>query len=412
MMNFLTKLFKHPFFAGSLVMLVGSNIYNLGQFIYHFLAGRILGKIYYGDLASIISILGLFAIIQVSLGLTIVKYIASEKNLKLLNNFISWVYWISLWIGLGLVSLVILSAPFLSHFLNLSEVRIYYLLAPILFFYIMASSGRSILQGLLKFEKYVASLLVESVVKIGLILTLPIFLWALFGAMFALLLGIVGSFGIITFWLWPYLRVKKTTSPKLLPLFRYSSAAFIQGFALTSMYSMDLLLVKHFFPPDQASIYASLAVLGRIVFFGISPITQVMFPLVAKRYQNKQSYHSILYLSLVLTVLISLFVILIYKFFPQLIIGLSYGKDFAEGAPQLWWFGTFMALLSLSMLLTQFYLSIGKTRIIWLFVLAAILQTSLIWFIHPNILTVIQMSVFSAALLVVALFVYLLYQRR
>lgn len=412
MINFLTKLLKHPFFAGSLVMVLGSNIYNLGQFIYHFLAGRILGKVYYGDLASIISILSLFAIIQASLGLTVIKYIASQKNPQRVNNFISWVYWISLWIGLGLVGAVFISAPSLSHFLNLSTVSVYYMLAPILFFYLMTSSGRSILQGLLKFEKYVVSLLVESVVKVGLILALPTLLWALFGAMFSLLLGIVGSFVIITIWLWPYLRVKKMTTPKLLPLFKYSSAAFIQGFALTSMYSTDLLLVKHFFPPDQASIYASSAVLGRIVFFGISPITQVMFPLVAKRYHQALSYRIILYLSLILTLAISFLVIFIYQFFPALIIGITFGPNFIEGAPILVWFAIFMALLALAMMLTQFYLSTNKLRVIWLFVLAALLQILLILFIHPSLLAVIQVSSLAAALLVLALFVYFFYSLR
>lgn len=401
--SFFVKLIKHPFFAGSAVMLLGSNLYNLGQFIYHFLAGRILGKVYYGDLAAIISILGLFSIVQGALGLTIVKYVASEKNSKKLTNFISFIFWTSFWVGAIVATLTLITAPFFIKFLNLADPNIYFLLAPILFFYIMAHSGRSILQGLLKFERYIVSLLIESITKISLIFV--------FGAMLSLLLGIMSSFLVIAAWLSSYLKFKVIEKPKLKPIFKYSLSVFIQGLALTSMYSTDLLLVKHFFPQDQASIYASLAVLGRVVFFGISPITQVMFPLIAKRYENNQSYLKILYLSLTLTMATSFFVVLIYRFFPNFIIGITFSKNFIEGAPILWWFGLFMAFLSLAMLLTQFYLSIGKTKVVWMFVLAALLQIFLIWFIHPNLLTVIQLSILSAALLVLGLFVYFLFRR-
>jgi O-antigen/teichoic acid export membrane protein len=242
-------------------------------------------------------------------------------------------------------------------------------------------------------------------------LILAILSFGIFGAMLSLLLGILASFILITISLKSYIKLKQIKSPKLLPFFKYSSAVFVQGLALTSMYSSDLLLVKHFFPPDQAGIYASMAILGRVVFFGTTPITHVMFPLVAKRHQNNQRYLSILYLSLILIFGISLFVILTYRFFPNLIIQVTFRENFIAGANMLWWFALFMGLLSLAMFLTQFYLSIGKTKIVWLFVLAALLQLSLIWFIHPDLLTVIQLSILSVALLVMALFVYFLYHR-
>ena len=71
---------RHPLFAGSMVMVVGSNLFNFGQFIYHFLAGRMLGKVYYGDVAAIIAILALVGIVQLSLNLAVVKFVAVEKT--------------------------------------------------------------------------------------------------------------------------------------------------------------------------------------------------------------------------------------------------------------------------------------------------------------------------------------------
>src|SRR3989344_3115162 len=84
------NILKHPLLQGSLVMVLGSNLFNLGQFIYHFIAGRYLGKAHYGDLAVIISVLGFISIIQLSVGLTIVKFIAAAKSEKEVSNLAKW----------------------------------------------------------------------------------------------------------------------------------------------------------------------------------------------------------------------------------------------------------------------------------------------------------------------------------
>lgn len=403
------NILKHPFFAGSLMMIVGGNLYNGGQFIYHFLAGRLLGKVYYGDLAVIISILGFVAIIQSSLGLTIIKFLTAQKDDESKANFIKWVYWWSIWIGVVVLVLFLILAPVLSKFLNINQPTAFYLLGPLLLFFLLAANGRFILQGLLKFDRYVLSLLTESVVKILLMIPLIIAGYAVFGAMTAFFIGVIFSFVVVKLSLSRYLSGTKGKRPKIAPLLKYSLATFAQGLALTSMYSTDLILVKHFFPAGQAGIYASLAILGRVVFFGASPITQVMFPLVAKRHSENGSYHKILYLSLLLIGSFSTVVTLFYFLFPKIPLGILYGAEYLEGMKLLWWFGIFMSLLAFAMLLTQYYLSIGKTKVPILFLLAAFLQIILIWFIHPTLLTVIQISILSTALLVLSLFIYFIY---
>ena len=97
-------------------------------------------------------------------------------------------------------------------------------------------------------------------------------------------------------------------------------------------------------------------------------------------------------------ILISIPAILFYLVFPEFIINLLYGSEFIEGSGLLWWFGIFMGLLGISNLFVQFYLSINKTRVVLFFVAAAILQFSLIWFIHTDILKDIQLSIISVRL--------------
>ena len=143
--------------------------------------------------------------------------------------------------------------------------------------------------------------------------------------------------------------------------------------------------------------------------FCTSPITSTMFPIIAKRFASNLPYLKIFYICFLLVTGISLFVVLIFKLVPDIPISLL-NKN--EGQDILWWFGLFMAFLGIALLFEQFYLSIGKTKPVWFFVAAAALQAVFIWFIHPSLFSVVQISVLSTALLNIALFVYFPYYRR
>ena len=404
---------KHQFFSDSLIMVIGSNIFNFAQLLYHFMSAKLLGSntALYGDLASIISILGLIGIIQLAVNLTIIKYVASEKNEEKLSGFIKWVYNKSILIGAIVAGLIILAAPVITKFLNISRPEPVFLLGIIVLFFVVLTTIRSVLQGLVRFDKYIYTLLSEAAVKILFTFLFLLLGYSLLGAVSGFLIGVVIAFFVARYFILEFIQTKKETKPDIRSFFHYSFAAFLQGVSLTSLYSMDLLLVKHFFSPQNAGIYASLTVLGRIVFFGTTPVISVMFPLVAKKYLNGEKYYNILILSSVAILGFSLLVVIFYYFFPTLPITFLYGKEFLGGASILWLFGIFMALLSLATLFTQFYLSIGKTRAVYFFVIAALAQVILIWFIHPSLMGVIQLSILVSALLVFSLLVYSVYQR-
>lgn len=417
---FVKKLVKHPLLAGSLVMVVGSNIYNFGQFAYHFITARLLeqtygasfGKAFYGDIAAMLSIMGVIGIVQLALGLTVVKFVAGSKNELEVANFTKWFLYWTFWIALGVLVVTIILSPFLSSFLNLTNKNAIYLLAPALFFFMLISSGRSVLQGSLRFGQFIASLLAEVGAKIVFTVSFILLGFAVFGIMTAILGGVFFAFVLTFYFLKDRLRKKWQKRPELAPLLKYSFPVFAQGLALTSMYSTDLMLVKHFFSPVEAGLYAALVILGRVVFFAASPIMHVMFPLVVRRYTHGGAYHNIFYLSLLLIGGLVALLIAFYYLFPQFPIGILYGSTYLEGAGLLWMTGLFMGLLAVSTLFVQFYLSIGKTKTVWLFVFAAVLQAVLIWFNHGSLREVIQISILTSALLLFTLLVYFPYHHR
>ena len=46
--------------------------------------------------------------------------------------------------------------------------------------------------------------------------------------------------------------------------------------------NIDILMVKHFFRPDVAGLYAAIALVGRLLYFGAWSIVSAMFPVSAE----------------------------------------------------------------------------------------------------------------------------------
>ena len=110
-----------------------------------------------------------------------------------------------------------------------------------------------------------------------------------------------------------------------------------------------------------------------------------MFPIVSKRHAKKQGHDKIFFMSLVMMSGMALVITLIYYFLPELMIKILYGDKFIEATPYLYLFGVFMALFSITSLFLNYFLSKEDTRIVYVALVAAVLQAIGIWFYHNTI---------------------------
>lgn len=401
----------HPLFAGSFVMIVGSNFANFISYIYHLFVGRMLGPESYGELAAIISLMGLFAATFSFLGLVIVKFVSAAKENQLQGLF-SWFMKKALFISVAIGGLVVILTPFISEFLHLRN-SLVIMLAPIFCLTVISLVYRSFLQGLLKFKELVLSTNFDVVGRLifGLIL---IFLgFSVFGAVLGMLLSTIAALLLLRYYLRDYRFNKSDSSFKDgKKVFSYSAPILLASVSTFSLFSSDVILVKHFFDAYEAGIYAALSTLGKVIFFGTAPVSSVMFPLISKRHAQGMGYKKILLMSMGLTLVISCGVLVIYYVFPELMITILYGEKYISASVNLFWFGLFMAIFTLGSLVLNFYLSREKTKVVIFVVAAAIIQILGIWFFHGSILTVIKVSIFSASLLLVSLLIYFVHEIR
>ncbi len=404
---------SHPLFAGSFIMIFGSNAVSFLNYLYHLIMGRLLGPAGYGELAAIISSIGLFGIIPSSITLVIIKYVSAAKDEKETGSLIVWfknkIFLLSLIYSL----LILMLTPFMGSFLKIPDLSYFILLAVFTFFSLQSSLNRAILQGLLKFKEMVFSVLTESALKLLVSIILVYLGFKVGGAILALVISaILGFYITIRYLKQRNLSVDDKVIPDIRAMLKFSIPVALQSFAITSLYSSDVILVKHFFSSHEAGIYAALSNLGKIIFFGAGPIGAVMFPLVSQRKARGQVYGQIFIYSFFGTLMLAGSVLLFYWFFPDLAISLLYGKLYLEASNLLVWFGIFISLFTLSTLLISYGLSLGRTSIVYLPLIAALVQIILIWFFHQSLFMVILISIAVNALLLVALLIYSTYAKR
>jgi len=130
----------------------------------------------------------------------------------------------------------------------------------------------------------------------------------------------------------------------------------------------------------------------------------------------KIGYLKVFVASFLITFSIAGLATLFFWLFPDLTIGILYGKDYLSAKGDLVWMACFILFYTLSNLLVNFFLSIGKVKVVVLPLIFAIAQGVIIWFYHKNITEIIHVSLFTTLALFICLSLYtgynLLYEEK
>ena len=172
-------------------------------------------------------------------------------------------------------------------------------------------------------------------------------------------------------------------------------------------------MAKKFLPAIDAGFYAALSTLGKIIFFGISPIIMVMFPITSEKHANGGDYKKVFRLSLLLITIFCLGLSLVYLFFPELMVLALYGKGYLSVIPYLKYFALIFSFFALSSLFLNYFISIKKTKAVAFCLIAAIIQILAICIFHKSLMQLTIISLVVMFLLFISLLgYYLLNEKR
>jgi O-antigen/teichoic acid export membrane protein len=386
------------------------------SYLLQFVLGRRLSVEDYGSFNTLLSISSIIGVVAVVLGISLVKvvselYINEEKE-KLKTLFIN-ISKFSLIVGGILFTVVFFSRYYISSSFKIGSI------SAITFFALGAGLGifggipNSFIRGQQKFKKFSLFQVISSVIRF------------VFPAMFVFMgLGLAGVFGglvistmiaipigIVLMGLGLKVSKKIDLTKEYKKILSFSLPVVFTHLFITSLTSIDLIMVKKYFSPSEAGYFAGTITLGKILLFGAGAVTVIMFPkIVALHTKGKDFYPE--FKNLLAILMATLFIgVASYSIFPGLITRVFFGKTFESSIGYLPMFSIVVALLVLINFFVSFFLAVEKVNVALLLLPGVVVQYLLLNIYRGSLYEVMGVDIFACIITLVLLVVYFYAQR-
>jgi O-antigen/teichoic acid export membrane protein len=388
-------------------MFAATTISSALNYLVHFASSRMLGPVEYGVFVSLNSF---YLLISTPLGiLTIVTayYLAQfharfeDYRSRLLLIDIS--KWVSL-IGVILGVVIAVSSPFLATFLQIPSST------PILMVAIAVLVGSLLavltgaLQGLQKFFAFGFVAITGGFLRLSFAVGLVALGLGATGALAAQFIAGIASVALALIVLAPLLRQTSSSLHSghgltLREVIDYAGLVLIGTICLATLTNLDVMVIKHYFPPEEAGQYAAASVLAKIILFFPTAITAVLFPKVVERFALQQDSSRIARQAAAAVGGLCGALVVMYFIIPDLLIRVLFGQGYENAVPLVGPFGVTMALYALVTLQMTYYLAIHKMRYIALLAGSTILLVTALVYFHNSLLEVIIIQLINATAL-------------
>lgn len=381
-------------------LFVATILVNAGNYLLNLILGRFLGPEKFAEVSVIATGVLMLSFLAVGVQLTAAKFTAGHyisKETEEINSFFKWmrkhVGIISIILG---ASIIIFSKHIQSylHFESYIPIIIIGLGIP---FYFDMSLKRGLTQGTDRFKALAFTYIGEMVLRFA----------ATFGCLFLALkyaghlttesisVGFFVSF-LAALWLKPNNGKKVETvipfkNHKL--VLQFIGIIIFYEFSQILINNSDVILTKHYFDSTQAGLYAAIALIGRVVFFGTWTIVTLLFPKVIQREKQGLPHLHLFWKSLAITGGFGLIIILACLLAPNLIISILFGSEYLSASSLLWKYAIATTLFACANVFAYYYMSLNKYFPVVLSLIAGVAQVILINTMHGSLEQVIYIQI-------------------
>jgi O-antigen/teichoic acid export membrane protein len=398
------------FVRQNLVLFVGGLVAGIGGFVYHSIAGHLMGPSLYGDVVSLIALYAVFTTPTLIIVVVLARYAASLVAAGTTDPIRYLVVRSSQFTIVP--SVLIIVAGFLlavptADFLHLhSPVPVVWTGIGIAVFW-QVGIPRGILQGIQNFTGLSANLSLEMVVRCASLAILLAAGAGVAGATIAVLAGVTFAYLIGLYALRAQLRAGgKRAALRSMVGFSLTAAAGTLGIVL--LYNLDVILAKHYLGQHDGGIYGSLNKIGTILYFLTLSVSQVLFPRVVEALANNNHPGRILALSAGIVGLLGAFALLVFGVLPGLVVRLLFGGAFSDGQNYVFLVGVIGLTLSLNNLLVQFFMAAHDRWFIPVLWAGVVMLGIAIGYYHADVAAIVTDTLATMLTLLAALTVRLL----
>ncbi len=376
---------------------------NGGNYIYNLLLGRILGPTEFADAAILITFLLVLSFVGMTFQIVTAKYAVLFKDEKL-ATFLRLITKYASFFGILFGAVIFFFHKELQLIFHTQTSSMFWIFALGLPLYFLMSVNRGLYQGKDVLNKlsltYQSEMISRLVITIAVVLLIPAI-----PSSIAIAIGIVISF---VFGLFPFQKsiVKSTIviTEKLV-----ETKSIIIFFGLTAFYELtqiiinnsDIILVKHYFDNEQAGLYASLALIGRVVYFVSWMFVMLLLPKVIQLKKDGKNTLPILLKYVGYIVILSTLIVTFTWLFPEFVVRLMFGEQYISISPLLWKYALATSIFAIANIFAYYFLSIGKYIPVIVSAFLGLTQIGLIMLYHNSLEQVVLMQVLTMVLLLV-----------
>ena len=385
---------------------------NGGNYLYNLVLGRVLGPEKFADAAILITFLLVLSFVAMTFQLVTAKFsVIFEKSV--FKAFISNTFRNALITGIILGLAIIFFATNLQSFFKTTSSSMFIVFGMGVPFYFLMSVNRGVFQGRKELKSLSVTYQTEMISRLCITFLILAFLQVLDTSL-VIAIGIFCSFifGLFPFKNKQFLQLKSIALPTI------EKKLVKNFFLITAFYELtqivinnsDILLVKHYFDANEAGLYASLALIGRVVYFIAWMFVMLLLPSVIQLKKEGKSTLPILVKYLGYIAFIAITIVLGCYLFPETIIKLLFGKEYLQIAPLLWKYALATGIFAISNIFAYYYLSLDKYVPVVLSGLFGMLQILLILFFHVSLTQVVHVQILAMILLLVVQLGYFFYK--
>ncbi|HEX2647953.1 MAG TPA: oligosaccharide flippase family protein [Candidatus Dormibacteraeota bacterium] len=370
----------------NLVLFFGGLVAGIGGFVYHAIAGRVLGPAVYGQVAFLIAVYAVGTGPALILIVVLARYTAmlsARGDPGVRSLFVRTVRLIAIPCLVFILLTTLFARPIALYAHVGSTIPILILGFSIALIWQVAIP-RGILQGLQRFTSLSLNLSLELVVRTTVVFLLLRAGYAVSGAMTALFAGLAFVFLLGLFSLRDHFRhMRQRVRLRVMANFSITATVGIVGVLV--LYNQDVILAKHFLNDHDAGIYGGLNKIGTILYFLTLSVSQVLFPRVVEAVAKEQHPGRILLSSAGILTALGAGALLVFAVLPGLVVGVLFGPKFSDAIPLVFPVGLIGLALSLDNLLVQFFMAVHDRLFMPILALGVVAEAVLIILFHEHV---------------------------
>ena len=393
------------------VFMLSVLLVNGGNYIYNLLLGRLLGPSVFAEAALLVTLLLVLSFAGMTFQLAAAKFAALfEKDQWARFRF--KMYKGALLVGILSMIFLVLFAENLQNLFQTKSATMFVVFAFGIPIYFLMSVNRGIYQGKMAFTKLSTSYQTEMWSRLGITLLLIFVLPFEPATLVALGILISFFFGMLP------TESKNFKFDKTARLTSENTKMVSTFIILTACYegtqiiinNSDILMVKHYFDATQAGLYASLALIGRVVYFVAWMFVMILLPTVVQRKKDGLATAPVLFKYVIIISLLSATIVSACWLFPELIVSLMFGEQYLAISGLLWKYAMATSIFAISNIFAYYYLSLDHYVPVIISGILGVSQIGLIVFYHESLEQVVIVQIIAMAVLLIFQLTYFVYK--